>query len=248
VQRPVIGLAVQTLEAGPGRQPPCWSVGQCYVRTLAAAGGLPWLVPLLPDEAVLRAVYDRLDGVLLAGGADLDPAAYGEERHPLCDRPDPARDRTELALARWAAAEGKPLLGVCRGIQALNVALGGSLHQHLAERHGGAIKHDYFSSGGEYARDYRPHAVRVAPGSRLGRVLGAEEVPVNSMHHQGIRRLAPGLRATAFAPDGLIEGVEGEGGRYLVGVQWHPEELAEADPVMMRLFRDFVEAAARQAP
>jgi putative glutamine amidotransferase len=243
-QRPTIGLVTQTLEAVPGKLPLCCVMGQRYVGVLSAAGALPWLIPLLQgDAATLRAIYDRVDGVFLTGGVDIDPANYGEGRHELCDRSDPPRDWTELTLVRWALADRKPLLGVCRGIQAINVALGGSLYQHVADEYPAAIKHDYFSTAAQYARDYLAHPVRVRGGSRLGRLLGAELVPVNSMHHQGIKRLAPGLAATAFAPDGLIEGVEGADGAYLVGVQWHPEELAEAQAPMRRLFTDFIDAA-----
>ena len=244
-QRPTIGLATQTLEAVPGKLPLCWIMGQRYVRVLTGAGALPWLIPLLRDDpATLRAIYDRLDGLLLTGGVDIDPANYGEQRHELCDRSDPDRDWAELTLIRWAVADGKPVLGVCRGIQAINVACGGSLYQHVADEHPAPIKHDYFPTATAYSRDYLAHPVRVRGGSRLRRLLDAEHIAVNSMHHQGIKRLAEGLTPTAFAPDGLIEGVEGADGVYLVGVQWHPEELAEAQPPMRRLFTDFVEAAA----
>jgi putative glutamine amidotransferase len=246
VSRPVVGVATQTLEAVPGKLPPCWVMGQRYVRVLAGAGALPWLIPLLPgDEDTLHAIYAELDAVFLTGGVDIDPSRYGEERSELCDRSDPARDWTEITLIRWALADGKPILGVCRGIQAINVALGGSLYQHVPAQHEGAIKHDYFPTTPGQARDYLAHTVQVCPNSRLGSLLGAEAVPVNSMHHQGIKRLAPGLRASAFAPDGLIEGLESASGHYLVGVQWHPEELAEAHPGMRRLFTDFIEAAGQ---
>jgi putative glutamine amidotransferase len=248
--RPVIGIATQTLEAVPGKLPRCWVMGQRYVRVLTAAGGVPWLIPLLPgDEDTLRAIYESLDGVFLTGGVDIDPSNYGEARHELCDRSDPPRDWTELTLIRWALADRKPTLGVCRGIQAINVALGGSLYQHIAAQHKDAIKHDYFPSVTPYGRDYLAHPVRVEPASRLGSVLGVASLPVNSMHHQGIKRLAPALVASAFAPDGLIEGVESGNGHYLMGVQWHPEELAEAHAPMGRLFADFIRAAAafRQA-
>jgi putative glutamine amidotransferase len=244
VTRPVIGIATQTLEAIPGKLPPCWVMGQRYVRVLSAAGAIPWLVPLLPgDEATLRAVYALLDGVFLTGGVDVDPSNYGEERHEMCDRSDPARDWTEMLLVRWALADHKPILGVCRGIQLINVACGGSLYQHIADERPQAIKHDYFPTLGEYSRDYLAHSVSVDGDSRLGRLLGAEQVAVNSMHHQGIKRLAPGLRASAFAPDGLIEGVESANGTYLMAVQWHPEELAEAHAPMKRLFVDFLQAS-----
>jgi putative glutamine amidotransferase len=242
-QRAVIGIATQTLEAQPPRLPVSWVMGQRYVKVLTAAGGVPWLIPLLPDEPdVLRAIYDRLDGVLLAGGVDIDPGQYGEERHASCDRSDPARDWAEMRLIRWALDDGKPVLGICRGVQALNVACGGALYQDVAAQYAPAIKHDYFPSG-EYARDYLAHPVEVRPDSRLGRLLGAGRVQVNSMHHQGLKALGRGLTAVAFAPDGLVEGVERPGDAFVVGVQWHPEELAEAHAPMRRLFADFVAAA-----
>jgi putative glutamine amidotransferase len=235
---------MQTLESVPGELPPCWVMGQRYVRVLTEVGAVPWLIPLLPgDEATLRAIYDRLDGVFLTGGVDVDPAAYGEERHSHCERTDPARDWTELHLIRWALADHKPVFGVCRGIQAINVACGGSLYQDVGEQFPHAIKHNYFPTSANPARNYLAHPVRVASGSRVGRLLGVEQIEVNSMHHQGIKRLAPGLAATAFAPDGLVEAVETTDDRFLIGVQWHPEEMAEAHDPMRRLFSAFVEAA-----
>jgi putative glutamine amidotransferase len=220
-------------------------MGQQYVRALTAAGAVPWLVPLLPeDEATLRCIYDRLDGVFLTGGVDVNPAHYGEPVHRLCGPTDADRDETEIRLIRWAQADHKPTLGVCRGHQMINVALGGSLYQDVGDQHPQAIKHDYFPSSGDYTRDYVVHDVAVTGGSRLAAVLGTGPVCVNSMHHQGVKRLAPGLQATAFAPDGLIEGVEGSNGHFLVGVQWHPEELTDKDPAMRRLFGEFLAAAA----
>ncbi len=244
-RRPVIGLVTQTLEPIPGMLPLCWVMGQRYVRTLTEAGAVPWLIPsLLGDEATLRAIYERLDGLLLTGGVDLDPALYGEARHPACDKSDPARDWTELLFVRWARADKMPLLGVCRGIQAMNVAGGGDLYQDVADLYPGAIKHDYFPTATEYGRDQLSHPVRVVAGSQLARLLGEEELSVNSMHHQGVRRLATDLRATAFAPDGLVEGVEGTDGGFCVGVQWHPEELAKDPGPHRQLFSALVAAAA----
>jgi putative glutamine amidotransferase len=247
--RPVIGIATQTQEAVPGELPACWVMGQRYVRVLTAAGAVPWLIPLLPDDAAtLRGTYDRLDGVFLTGGVDVEPARYGEERHPLCGRNDPARDATEIQLVRWAVADHKPLLGVCRGVQVLNVAAGGTLYQDVAAQRPGALKHDHFPTREGGRRDFLAHPVRVAAGSHLARILGVGEAPVNSMHHQGIKDLAPPLAATAFAPDGLVEGVEGGNGHFLLGVQWHPEELADASAAMRRLFTAFVEAARDFSP
>jgi putative glutamine amidotransferase len=220
-------------------------MGQCYVRVLASCGGVPWLVPLLQeDEATLREIYQRLDGIFLTGGVDVDPSSYGEARHPLCDHGDRARDWTEITLIRWAVAEGKPVFAICRGIQVLNVACGGSLYQDVPSQHPSSVKHNCFSTAG-YRRDYLAHSVAMQSGSRLARVLGTESCQVNSMHHQGIKKLAPGLTATATAPDGLIEGVEAAGDRYVVGVQWHPEELADKDAATRNLFKDFVAVCAK---
>ncbi len=244
MSRPVIGIVTQTLEAIPGKQTSCWAVGQPYIQALVSAGGLPWLIPPLDEETALRAIAQRLAGLLLTGGVDIDPSCYGEEPCALCDRSDPPRDRTELTLIRWALDERKPVLGICRGIQAINVACSGTLYQDIPTQRPGAIKHDCFAGPATgCTRDYLAHAVRVEPGSRLARLLATDHCSVNSMHHQGIKQLAPGLVATAFAPDGLIEGVEMVD-RFVVGVQWHPEELTEAQEPMRRLFAGFIAAAS----
>jgi putative glutamine amidotransferase len=221
-------------------------MSQQYVRVLVSAGAVPWIIPLLQnDAATLRGIYDRLDGVFLPGGVDMDPSAYEEAANHLVGRTDPARDEIELTLTRWALQDGKPLLAVCRGIQVVNVAAGGTVHQDLASQLPGAIKHDYFPRRGQYSRDLLAHDVEVIEGSRLASLLGASNVQVNSMHHQGIKQLAPGLHPTAYAPDGLIEGLESPNGRFLLGVQWHPEALVERDPRMHRLFTAFIQAAGR---
>jgi putative glutamine amidotransferase len=244
-QRPVIGVTTQTQEAVPNGLPTCWIMGQRYVEVLTSFGAVPWLVPLVADdEATLRAIYERLDGIFLPGGADMDPASYGDEKDALCGRTDIARDRTEVQLVRWAAEDGKPVLAVCRGEQVLNVAAGGTLWQDLAAHREGSIKHDYFPVDGKYTRELLSHPVHVAAGTQLGRLLGDEVVPVNSMHHQGIRTLAPGLVASAVAPDGVIEAVEPANGQFMIGVQWHPENLVDSDPRMRRLFAAFMDAAA----
>jgi putative glutamine amidotransferase len=243
VPRPVIGIATQTLEAIPGQLPRAWVMGQKYVRVLTAEGAVPWLVPLLPDdEDTMRGVYDRLDGLFLTGGVDVDPSRYGEARDAVCGASDPARDAVELLMLRWAIEDHKPVLGVCRGHQVINVAAGGALFQDVAAQRPRTMKHDYFPHAGPYTRDQIVHDVEVAAGSRLGAIVGQATLRVNSMHHQGIKTLAPGLIASAVAPDGLIEGLEGANGQFLVGVQWHPEELTEKDPAMRRLFTAFLDA------
>src|SRR5262249_9156381 len=162
--------------------------------------------------------------VFLPGGADIDPASYGREPHPLCDKTDRERDRVELALATWAIEEGTPVLGVCRGMQILNLAAGGTLYQDLAEQRSGSIKHDYFPFGDSgFRRDYLAHEVHVSPGTRLSQIFGEGLLQVNSMHHQGVRDIGRDLTVSATATDGLIEGFEGDRRNgYVVGVQWHP--------------------------
>ena len=246
--RPLIGIPAQTLQAMDGipeNLPHSWVMNARYHTAVAAAQGLPVMLPLLTDDAeTLRALYDRLDGLLLAGGVDLDPASFGEAAHPALGRTDPARDAVELRLARWAIADRKPVLGLCRGHQVLNVALGGTLWQDIAAQVPGAIKHDYFPTAG-HPRDFLAHEVSLTPGSRLQDTFGAGRVAVNSMHHQAVKALAPALRASAHATDGLIEALEGDADHFLVGVQWHPEVFEPGDPATHRLFQAFIAAAAR---
>jgi len=246
-RRPVVGIPTQTLQSLGGVSseiPPSWVMSQRYILTLTAAGAIPWMIPLV-DEDTLRGIYDELDAVFLPGGADIDPFTYGADPHPLCDKTDRERDRVEVLLAQWALAEEKPVLGVCRGMQLINVAAGGTLYQDLAEEFPGAIKHDYFPFGGStYTRDYLAHDVSVAEGTRLAELIGAGPQRVNSMHHQGIKQLGRGLVSTAEAPDGLIEALEGADDSYLVAVQWHPEALTDNDERTRHLFSDFIEAGS----
>lgn len=245
-RRPIIGIPTQTLQSLGGISadiPPSWVMSQRYVLTLTAAGAIPWMIPLV-DNDTLHGVFEALDGVFLPGGADIDPATYGSDPHPLCDNSDRERDRVEVALARWALEAEKPVLGVCRGMQLINVAAGGTLYRDLAEELPGAIKHDYFPFRGQnWARDHLAHDVDVTQGTRLAGLVGAGPLRVNSMHHQGVRRLGHGLVPTAVAPDGLVEALEGENGSYLVAVQWHPEALTDNDTRTKELFADFVAAA-----
>jgi putative glutamine amidotransferase len=203
------------------------------------------MIPLVDDDT-LHGIYDELDAVFLPGGADIDPLTYGAKPHPLCDKTDRERDRVEVSLAKWSLEEDKPVLGVCRGMQLINVAAGGTLYQDIAAELPGAIKHDYFPFGSNnFSRDYLAHDVSVNAGTRLAQLVGAGPLKVNSMHHQGIRELGHGLVATAEAPDGLIEALEGDDSdSYLVAVQWHPEALTENDAKTRGLFSDFVEAGA----
>lgn len=214
-----------------------------YYLAAAAMGAVPVMIPLFDgDIDTLRAIYDRLDGLLLAGGVDMEPGTFGEAPHPQLGRTDRSRDEVELQLARWAIAEGKPTLGLCRGHQVLNVALGGTLYQDIETQIPGAMRHDYFPG---FPRDHLAHDVSLVEGSRLRDAVGVAAMPVNSMHHQAVKSLAPGLLVSARAGDGVIEAIESEGPNYLVGVQWHPEVFEQRDERTQRLFQSFVDAAER---
>ena len=214
---------------------------QTYVHAVARAGAAPLLIPPLADKALLRTLYELLDGLLLSGGEDVDPAYYGEPRHEKCVLVSHDRDETELALVRWAVDDEKPLLAICRGIQVLNVALGGSLYQDIQAQVRDGDRHDWHPG---YPRNRLSHTVIVAPQTRLAHILGTTSLLVNSLHHQAIKDVAPGLTVAARAPDDLIEAVEVEGHPFAIGVQWHPEELAaiSRDVRSQRIFDALVEA------
>jgi len=196
-------------------------VNAAYVRAVVRAGGLPLILSPLMGTGLNAELLDVLDGLLLTGGEDVDPVHYGQEPHPGLGAVDPVRDAFELTLFRDARARGLPVLAICRGIQLVNVALGGTLWQDIPTERPGALPHSQPT-----ARDERTHAVALVPGSRLAQALGATRCQVNSFHHQSIRELAPGLLVTARAPDGEIEGVETAGTEpWLLAVQWHPEEF-----------------------
>ena len=211
-----------------------------YVNSVIAAGGVPLCIPTALDEQALRAVYDTCEGVLLTGGDDVDPAAFGEEAHEKTAGIDLQRDEAEFLLTRWAAQDDKPTLAICRGIQAMNVALGGSLIQDIPSQWKNPQTHD----GNYYgpSRDDIHHTVCVEPGTKLAEVLGAGDVGTNSFHHQSLKRVADGLVVTARSKDGIVEAVEMPDKRFFVGVQWHPEEMAATHANMMRLFTQFVAA------
>ena len=248
-RRPLIGVTTQSLQAVEGippTMPPSWIMNRMYLDALVRAGAAPILLPLLPDQPqVMRVLYERLDGLLLPGGVDIEPSTFGEARHPLLRHTDPPRDIVELQLARWALDEGMPVLGLCRGLQILNIAAGGTLYQDVQAQRYGSQKHDYEPPA--HSRDYLAHEVELVAGSRLRALIGAGSAPVNSMHHQGIQRLGDGLAATAHAPDGLIEAIEGAGKGFAMGVQWHPESLEPHDDISRALFREFVVATITPA-
>ena len=219
---------------------PRTGVNAAYVRSVVAAGGIPFIVSPLVGQTRAAELLEGMDGLLLSGGEDVDPALYREPAGPALGPLDRGRDLVEIALFARAREVGLPVLAVCRGLQLVNVALGGSLWQDLPSERPGTVEH---AAGG--ARTARSHAVRVEPGSRLADALGRDRVSVNSFHHQGIKELAEGLAATAWADDGLVEGIEGvTDDHWLVGVQWHPEEMhAERGAPDAGLFAAFAREA-----
>jgi putative glutamine amidotransferase len=240
-KRPLIGVPTGREKSQRFFGLPLYIMNQTYIRVLENLGALPVMIPLQMSEETLFGIFQRLDGLFLPGGEDLDPSAYGQERHPQLGASDIERDRTELLLVRWALAEGMPLLGVCRGIQVINVVCGGTLYQDLHSQRPDLEKHDYFPP--TFERFRVSHQVTIEPDSRLAHALGGRH-EVNSMHHQGIADLGAGLRVVARAEDGLAEAVEVPTLPFAVGVQWHPEELAKTDQHSSSLFEEFLRAAA----
>ena len=238
--RPVIGLTcgrrMITSSAGETR---AHAVYTTYTTMVHAAGGIPLI--LVPVEAeYIDRVLDGIDGLLLTGGGDVDPARYGGASHETVYDVDPARDEFELAVARRAAARAMPTLAICRGMQVLNVAFGGTLIEDLASEPGLETEHR------RHGHDvFHPqHHVRIEPASALARTAGSNEIEVNTIHHQALREVAPALTAVGWSPDGVIEAIEPTDARWrMIGVQWHPEYLGVEDRPSLGMFVSLVEAA-----
>ena len=232
--QPVIGLTLDSEPPGGYSKLPWYALRENYCAAVARAGGIP---VLLPHEVEQADAYLRLiDGLVVTGGGfDVDPAIFGaRSRHPTVKTKD-RRTQFELAVTRRAHSGDKPVLGICGGQQLLNVALGGTLIQHIPDEVPGALTHKQ-ANGNEPG-----HLVRFTEGTRLREIAGCAEAPVNSTHHQAVKAPAPGLQVDATAPDGIVEGIEDPRRRFCIGVQWHPEyAISEAD---RRLFAAFIEAA-----
>ena len=234
--RPLIGVTLDAEPPGGWSRFPWYALRANYTDAVGAAGGLPVALPHDPDLAA--AMLDRLDGLVVTGGAfDVSPALYGAtETHPTVTLKD-RRTTAELALVQGALARDMPVLGICGGQQLLAVALGGTLIQHIPDAVPGALKHEQPNP-----RNEAGHAVAVTPGSLLHRIVGADTMQVNSAHHQAVATPGPHAAVNATAPDGVVEGVEDVRYRFCLGLQWHPEFLI--DPGDARIFAAFVAAAA----
>jgi putative glutamine amidotransferase len=223
---------------GFGVRPPLYLISQDYCKAIAAAGGIPVFLPPIADD-MLPDLLESLDGILFTGGVDIHPSEYNEQPHPLLGTVDLERDKFELALFGqvWNHTD-LPVLGVCRGLQLLNVALGGTLWQDLPSQRPSHVHHSQTDH-----RYKAVHPMKVDPESRMGGLL-PRVLAVNSLHHQGIKELATGLRAAAWSPDGLIEAVESPDHPFRMAVQWHPENLVHANyPEFMALFKGLVDHA-----
>ena len=213
---------------------------QSYVEAVMQAGGVPVLIPSMIHDDGWDALYARLDGLLFSGGGDIAIESFSGESHPRIYDVDPGRDSIELKMLRSAAEDGKPFLGICRGCQVMNIALGGTLYTHLTDQFPNALDHAYPTN----LRTVLVHEVKLEEGTQIAEIMGEPILKVNSLHHQGLKEIAPSLRVTGRASDGLVEAVELPDHPFGVGVQWHPEWLTDQEPTQ-NLFRKFVEAAGK---
>ena len=234
--RDTVGLVTQTGADGQD-----WDfLASDYVRSVQEAGGIPVIIPQCRDPESILDVLEGLDGLLLSGGCDLDPARYGEKAGPFCHGLVPRRDEEEILLAVTAHAKKIPILGICRGLQVMTAAFGGTLYQDLTEEKG-APEHFIISA----PRNEATHSVSLKDGSRLREIFGADTLGVNSFHHQGVKDVPGNAAVTAVSPDGTVEGLEFEGGApFTLAVQWHPEMMFDSEQ-QKKLFRAFVGAARK---
>lgn len=219
---PIVALSASSKPATKPDKYARVRINEAYVRAIQAAGLTPLIVPPSLSAEQARAIVAQVAGVVLTGGEDIDPACYDAKRHPATQKSHPQRDASEIALVHAAHDAKRPLLGICRGLQLLNVALGGTLVQDLGMLRPSDVAHSLESS-----RTHRVHGLTVFAGTRLAAAISATQIDVNSLHHQAIDKLAPSLCATAYAPDGVVEAVETRDDWWVLAVQWHPEELID---------------------
>ncbi|HEY4388605.1 MAG TPA: gamma-glutamyl-gamma-aminobutyrate hydrolase family protein [Ktedonobacteraceae bacterium] len=240
VMRPLIGIPYQTRIFSETNRPsrPIVFNNKSYIQAVEQAGGVPILLPLLDDLSGLQTLLPRLDGLLLSGGSDVDPQHYHEEAHPLLGETNPQFDALEIALAQWALQEDLPTLGICRGMQVLNVALGGNLYQDLNAQDPGSLRHPNW----DLPRNKIIHSVRIERNSRLAKILDTHEIQVNSLHHQAVKESGRDVTVSGYAEDGVAELMEVPQHHFMLGAQCHPEELYQEHPNWKLLFTAFIQA------
>jgi putative glutamine amidotransferase len=235
--RPLIGIPCHAGQRAETDRPIYYN-NRTYIHAVERAGGMPILIPILDDLSGLEVLLPRLDGVLISGGIDVDPRYYQQDPHPLLGETNPHLDALEIDIVRWAVHNNVPMLGICRGMQLINIALGGTLYQDVAADIPGSLRH----ANWDFPRNKLIHSVNIVPGSRLEAILGVRELPVNSLHHQSVKEPGQGVIVTGYAEDGVAEMLEVPDQHFMMAVQCHPEELYTDQPVWSRLFVAFVDA------
>jgi putative glutamine amidotransferase len=236
--KPLIGITTNQSHNVYGQ--PTIMLMQSYVNAVIQAGGIPVLIPSSITDEGWDSVYSRLDAILFSGGGDISLEHFPGEPHPRIDDVDLLRDSLELKFVTAAAKDGKPFLGICRGCQVVNVALGGTLYTHIHDQIPNALDHDYPGN----RRTILVHEVKIEEGTRIAEIYGEPIIKVNSLHHQGLKDIAPSLRVAGHSPDGLVEAIELPDHPFGLAVQWHPEWLTDQESTR-NLFRKFVEAAGQ---
>ncbi|MGZ9234209.1 MAG: gamma-glutamyl-gamma-aminobutyrate hydrolase family protein [Anaerolineales bacterium] len=237
--KPVIGITTNQSRNANGQ--PTIMLMQSYVNAVIQAGGVPVLIPSLIAEDGWDALYSRLDGILFSGGGDIGLEYSPGDPHPRIDDVDLARDAIELKLVQAATSDGKPFLGICRGCQVVNVALGGTLYTHIPDQLPNALDHSYPGN----MRKVLVHEVKIEEGTQFAKIFDEPIIKVNSLHHQGIKDIAPSLRVAGHAPDGLVEAIELPDHPFGLAVQWHPEWLTDQEGTR-NLFGKFVQATGQR--
>lgn len=232
-KRPVIGITPGTIA-----EKNKLSLGQGYVNGILKAGGLAMILPLSDEDSIIERILETTDGILFSGGADIDARYYKEENLKCCGKISPERDRFEISLAKKAIERKMPVLGICRGLQLINVVLGGTLYQdiHTSQTRQNILKHWQ-----EAPDAYPVHDIRIKTGTRLHNIYGTEALGVNSFHHQAVKDAGDSLSIVANTSDGVIEAIEGTGSNFLVAVQWHPEDMWQEYPEHLRIFEAFIQ-------
>ncbi len=235
--RPLIGIPCYA-GTSEGTHRPVYCTNRVYSQAVEDAGGMAVLIPFVHDVTTLDALVDRLDGILFPGGKDIAPSCYGEQPHPLLGAVDPRQDEVELALAHWVIERDLPVLGICRGMQLLNVALGGSLYQDICAQVHNSFKHCH----DDQPRGQITHNIQIKPGSQMEHVLRSGEVWTNSLHHQSVKQPGKGVIISGYAEDGIAELLEVPDHSFMVAVQGHPEEIYTRETIWSRVFAAFISA------
>lgn len=237
---PLIGISATllTIETGSFMGRDRSAVGHDYVEAVQKAGGVPFILPIVKEQRLIEQQIENIDGLLLSGGYDVSPLRYGEEPKQGLESICPERDAYEIELVKIAYRLRKPIFGICRGLQLLNVAFGGTLYQDIHSSFSQAFQHN-----SKVKPDEATHSVSIFSGSQLQGIMEVKTLLTNSFHHQAIKDVAPSLIVNAQAQDGIIEGIEGGKDTFILGVQWHPEMMLSKHPHMLKLFHSFVEAS-----